>query len=118
MKSNLKNKQRGVSFLGLLFVGGTLACLGVIGAQVFPTAMEYQAISKAVKKAATGAASPVEVRKIFDNAAAVDNISSISGKELDITKEGDKIVVNFAYERQFHLVGPAHLTLKYAGSSK
>lgn len=118
MNSDLKNKQRGVSFIGLLFVVVVLASLGVVGAQVFPTAMEYQAITKAVKKAAIGAASPADVRKSFENISGVDNISSISSKELDITKEGDKIVVNFAYERQFHLIGPAYLTLKYAGSSK
>ena len=37
--------------LGLLFVGIVLAFGGVVGAQVVPTALEYQAILKAVKKA-------------------------------------------------------------------
>ena len=113
----MKNEQRGVSFLGILFVGGTLAFAGVIAAQVFPTVLEYQAISKAAGKAATGNTVP-EVRSIFDKAAQIDDIKAIVGKDLEVTKEGDKIVVGFAYNKEIHLGGPAYLLLKYAGKSK
>jgi hypothetical protein len=112
-----KSRQRGLSFLGLLFVGGLLAVAGVIAAQIVPTAIEYQAVVKAANKASEGN-SVAEVRSIFDKAAAVDNISSLSGKDLDVTKENDKIVVSFAYQREIHLAGPGYLTLKYAGRSR
>ncbi len=112
-----KSRQRGISFIGLIFVGGVIGVSGVIAAQVFPTYIEYQAITKAANKAAGGGSVP-EIRTIFDNAAAIDNISSIGGKDLEITKEGDKVVVSFAYQREIHLVGPGWLTLKYAGRSK
>mgnify|MGYP000514653908 CR=1 FL=1 len=39
-------------------------------------------------------------------------------KDLDISKQGEKIVVAYAYQREIHLVGPAFLTLKYEGRSK
>lgn len=117
MAVHFRSRQRGLSFLGLLVVGGFLAVAGVITAQVIPTAMEYQAVVKAVKKASEGN-TVAEVRSIFDKAAAIDNISSIAGKDIDVTKEGEKIVVSFAYEREIHLAGPGYLTLKYTGSSK
>ena len=47
MSIQFKSKQGGMSFLGLLFVGGLLAVTGVIGAQIVPTAIEYQAMHKA-----------------------------------------------------------------------
>ena len=112
-----KSKQRGISFFGLIFVGGILAMAGVVAAQVFPTVLELMAIQKAVQRASTGQ-SVVEIRTIFDKATEVDAISSIRGKDLEVTKEGDKVVVAFAYEREIHLAGPAFLTLKYAGRSK
>ncbi len=112
-----KSRQRGITFLGLAFVGAVVGISGVIAAQVFPTALEYQMVAKAVNKAQEGN-SVVEVRNIFDKAASIDAISSVSGKDLEVTKEGDKVVVRFAYEREIHLVGPAWLTLKYAGRSK
>ena len=112
-----KTRQRGISFLGLIFVGGTLAIAGVIAAQIFPTYVEYQAISKAAGKSAQGS-TVAEVRSLFDKQAAVDDFKAITGKDIEVTKEGDKIVVSFAYQREIHLTGPAYLTLKYAGRSK
>ena len=112
-----RSRQRGISFLGLLIVGGVLAMGGVIAAQVFPTFLEYQAIGKAAQKASLGN-SVAEIRSLFDKQSAVDDFKSVTGKDLEVTKEGDKTVVSFAYEREIHLVGPAFLTLKYKGRSK
>ena len=112
-----KSRQRGVSFLGLVFVGGVLAISGVIAAQVFPTFIEFQAVTKAAQKASEGS-TVIEVRTIFSRASEVDAITSIQAKDLEITKEDDRIVVKFAYEREIHLAGPAYLTLKYSGRSK
>jgi hypothetical protein len=90
---------------------------GVVAAQIFPTALEFMAVQRAVDKAKEGQTVP-EVRMIFDKAASIDDIKSVAGSDLAVTKEGDKVVVSFAYEREIHLAGPAYLTLKYAGRSK
>ena len=113
----MKNKQRGISFIGLLFVGGVLAFGGIMAAQVFPTMVEFQAITKAASKAAAGG-TVADVRAMFDRAAQVDDIRAISGKDLVVAKEGDKTVVSFAYNKEVHIGGPAYLLLKYVGRSK
>jgi Tfp pilus assembly major pilin PilA len=117
MKLGSRPGQLGISFIGLLFVVGVLACLAVLGAQAFPTVVEYQAILKAVQKASEGN-TVAEVRQIFDRASNIDDFKSISAKDLDISKNGDKVVVKFAYNREIHMFGPAYLLLKYAGQSK
>ena len=117
MKTNGKSQQRGLSFVGLLFVAGTLGITGVIAAQIFPTFLEFQAVQKAATQASRGN-SVAEVRALFDKQAAVDDIKSITGKDIEVGKNGDKIVVSFAYQREIHLAGPAFLTLKYEGTSK
>lgn len=113
----MRNKQRGISFIGILFVGGVLAFTGVIIARVLPTLIEFQAITKAASKAASGVTVP-EVRNIFDKAAQIDDVTSITGKDLEVTKEADKTVVVFAYNKEIHIGGPAYLLLKYSGRSK
>ncbi|MFC5522643.1 DUF4845 domain-containing protein [Polaromonas jejuensis] len=113
----MKHQQRGISFIGLLFVGGVIACAGILAAQVVPTLIEFQAITKAANKAKEGS-TVAEVRSIFDKAAAIDDIASISGKDLEVSKEGEKTVVAFAYTREIHMAGPAFLLLKYNGRSK
>ena len=117
MKQTIRARQRGITFLGLLFTAGFLACVGVVAAQVFPTLVEYYAVNKAVQKA-SGGQTMAEVREIFVKAAAIDDIKSITADQLEVTKENEKVMVKFAYIREIHLAGPAYLTLKYAGQSK
>jgi hypothetical protein len=114
---NLKQNQRGASLFGLLFIGGILVFVGIVGAQVLPTFTEYQTIGKAVDKARLSGTA-ADIRSTFDKAAQIDDIKSITGKDLEVTKEGEKTVVSFSYNKEIHLAGPAYLLLKYAGRSK
>jgi hypothetical protein len=58
------------------------------------------------------------VRAAFDRAQAIDDFSAITGKDLEITKEDDKVVVSFHYQREIPLGGPLYLTYKLKGSSR
>ena len=117
MATRLPSKQYGISLLGLTFVMVVLALGGVLGAQALPTVIEYQAVLKAVNKAQHASTVP-EVRQIPDISAQIDDINSISGKDLVVAKDGDKMMIKFAYNREIHMFGPAWLTLKYAGQSR
>lgn len=118
MTMQLRSRQRGISFIGLIVVGSLLAMGGVLAAQSFPMFVEYQTILKAAKKSANEGGTPAEVRMIFDKQSAVDDFKSVTGKDLEVTKEGDKVVVSFKYDREIHLTGPAWLTYKFDGRSK
>ena len=117
MDTKGRHAQRGISFLGLLCLGVILAALAIVAARVAPTATEYLAIQKAVKKAAAEGDTVSSVRASFDRSASVDYISSISGQDLDVTKQGDAVVVRFAYDKEVPLGGPVYLLIKYRGSS-
>jgi Tfp pilus assembly major pilin PilA len=108
-------RQRGVTFIGLLFVAIVVVVLGIVAAKVVPTVIEYQAISKAAQRAAEAGTTVAEIRASFDRSKAVDYFEAISGRDLRISKENDRIVVEFSYQKELHLVGPAYLLLKYAG---
>ena len=41
-----------------------------------------------------------------------------SGKDLDITKENDKVVIRFAYNKELELIAPVYLLIKYEGRSR
>ena len=108
-------RQRGITFIGLLMVAAVVVALGILTVRVVPTVIEYQAISKAAQRAAESATTVAEIRAAFDRARAVDYFDAVSGRDLQISKENDRIVVEFAYQVELHLVGPAYLLLKYAG---
>jgi len=112
-----KSRQRGISFITLIFILAVLGGVGAVVLQVLPSFLEYQAVIKAVNRAKDGV-TVGEVRSSFDRAAQVDNITSITGKDLTVTKNGEQTVVGFSYEKEFHLFGPAWLLMKYEGQSR
>ena len=117
MQRSSTARQAGISMIGLIFVIAVLASIGVVAAQALPTALEYQSIVKAVERSKDGG-NPQEIRTAFEKAAAVDDIKSVTGKDLEITKQGDRNVVKVAYNKEIHMFGPAFLLIKYAYQSK
>lgn len=110
-------RQRGITLIGLLFWGGIIAFLVVIGMQAVPAVQESFAIQRAVDKAAKAGPTVGDIRAAFDKSASVDYINTLTGKDLDITKVNGQVVVSYAYNKEIHLFGPAYLLLKFAGKS-
>ena len=110
---------RGVSLLGLLFWAVVVACVAGVTLKVLPSLNEYSTIQRTVNKiASSGATTVPEIRAAFEKQKEIEySISSISGKDLDITKENDKVVIGFAYEREVPLFGPVSLLIKFDGRS-
>ena len=113
-----RSAQRGLSLISLIILAVIAGLLIIVGARVVPTVTEYMAINKAAKKAAAEGTTVADVRRIFDHAQAVDYFDAVMGKDLEVTKNGDQIIVHFAYDKQIHLAGPAYLLLKYEGGTE
>lgn len=117
----MRKKQSGIGLSGLLVSAVILAMAALVGMKVVPEYIEYFQIVKAVKKAASdpGSNSSVkDARSAFERAATIDNISAISAADLEVTKEGDRVVMAFEYERQVHLFANISLLIEFEGSSE
>ena len=113
-------RQRGVTLFGLMFWAIVVGFLALVGMRVLPTVNEYFTIQKAVTKVAHEGGSTVpEIRASFDKIKEIEySISSITSKDLKITKENDVVVVSFAYDKEIELMAPVYLLIKYEGRSK
>ena len=112
-------QQRGISLIGLLFWAVLLSFVGVVAAKTFPTVLEYITIKRVIHKIALDNPGTVPaVRAEFDKARQVEyGITSISSGDLVVTKDNDKLVISFAYDKQVELFGPVNLLIKYEGNS-
>ena len=112
--------QRGISLLGLLFWAIVVGMLALVALRVLPTVNEYLTIQRTVNKIADqGLATVPEIRAAFERQKDIEySISTISGKDLKITKENENIVIRFAYEKEIELVSPVYLLIKYEGSTR
>ena len=107
-----RSRQRGLSFFGLIFVGLFAVAAFAIGGQSIPIFLEYTSAKKAIEKAKFESTVP-GVRAAFDRAAAIDDITSIKGSDLEVTKRRDKVGVCFKYARVIALAGPAYLVYRF-----
>ena len=113
-------RQRGLSLIGLLFWAIVVSSIALIAMKVLPSLNEYFTIQRAVNKlASSGATTVAEVRNGFERQKDIEySISSISGKDLDVTKENDRLVIRFGYDKEIELIDPVFLVIKYRGRSQ
>lgn len=114
----MKNQQ-GVALSGLLFWSIVLVLVAVLGMKVLPTYIEYAKILKDAKATAAKATSDstvADVRRIYEKFAEIDMLDFPSS-QLDITKDGGRIVIEFAYEKRIHLFWNVSLLIDYKGTT-
>jgi len=113
-------RQRGVTLFGLMFWAVLIGFGGYLLVRPLPTMNESFTIQRTVDKvAASQPATVSEARMAFDRQREIEySIVSITGKDLQITKENDRVVIAFAYNKEVPIGGPVYLLLKYEGRSK
>ena len=112
------SRQQGVTLFGLLFWAVIVGFLALIGMRVLPALNEYFTIKRTVAKIASEGSTVPEIRSSFEKQKDIEySIVSITGKDLVITKENEKVVVSFAYDKEVELVKPVFLLIKFEGRS-
>ena len=111
--------QRGVSLSGLLVWGVVIAAVALLGIRVAPDVIDYYKIKKIVASTAANSSGKTvpEIRNIFGKYAAGDHIETITAADLDISKEGNEVVIAFGYEKRIPLFLNVSLLIEFQGSS-
>ena len=113
-----RRSQRGLSIIGLIFIGLIVVGLLAIGFRAVPAVVEYIAIERALAKIKTEGTTVREIQAAFDRHATIDDITSINSKDLDITKDGDQIVISYAYQKKIPIVDNVSLVIDFAGTTR
>lgn len=113
--------QRGITLSGLLMGSVVVALVALIGMRAAPEWIEYGKILKAVKTTAGDSAlkdaSVADVRNAYSKRAEIDDIKSVPPEDLDITKEGGRLVIRFAYVSKVKLFANVSLVFDFEGGS-
>ena len=113
-----RERQRGLSLIGLFLVGLIVVALIALGFKVIPAVVEYIAIERAVQKIRNEGSTVRELQAAFDRHATIDDITSISSRDLDITKEGDRIVISYAYAKKVPITDNVSLVIDFSGTTR
>ena len=116
----MRNRQRGVSIMGLIFGSVVLIFVLLLGMKLFPPYLEFFTAKKHITQIANEqrAGTVGDVRKAWQTKTAIDDVAAINEKDLEITKDGGEIVISFAYRKEVPLFANIGLFLDFAASSK
>jgi hypothetical protein len=119
MQQRLKagHEEDGLSLVGFIFIIAILACVAILGLKVVPTVVEYASIRKAIANAKVAGGTPQEIKTSFDKQRDAGYIESVSGKDLEITRNNDGIDVSVAYQKKIELFGPVSLVIDYLATT-
>jgi hypothetical protein len=116
-----RKRQSGLSLIGVLLVGALLGACLLVAFKMVPVVTEYFGIKRAISAVANGAdpmtATVTQLRSDFSKRAIVDEITSISAADLDITKESGHIVISVEYSRKVPLFSNVSLLVDFSASS-
>ena len=118
MDTQTRYRQRGMSLIGLIFVGLIVVFLLILGSKVVPAVVEYIAIERAVQKIKNEASTVRDIQTAFERHRTIDDITSITAADLDITKEGDKVVISYAYQKKIPILDNVSLVIDFAGTTR
>ncbi len=120
-ETNMRNKQLGISLGGLMAGAAVLIVFAMVGMKMAPSYIEFFAVKKAVNALATetrGGATVVEIRKNFDQRATIDDINTVKGSDLEITKDGGTVVISVGYRKEIPLFSNIGVYIDFRAASK
>jgi hypothetical protein len=114
----MKNQQ-GVTLMGMVMVSIVIVFVVIGGLKIAPAYIEYFTAKKAIVAIAQteGRGTVADIRAAFDRRSAIDDITVVSPKDLEITKEGNEVVISFSYQKKIPLFGNVSVLIDFSASS-
>jgi len=118
---SFRNKQRGLSFLGLIVLVGVLGFTAVIGLKLFPVYMDawkiYSVMNAVISEPGINDQSRQEVIESMLKRLDIDAVDSLNysnhGDRLSVTKRKNNVTINVTYEITTPLIGNLSLLAQF-----
>ncbi len=97
----MRFRQRGVTFIGWLFLLTPLAVVGYAGVRLLPVYLNYMKVVRAlnlVASDAAGSSDPNSIRTTIDKHFEIDMVDYPTAKDIKVTKSGTGWDVEASYD--------------------
>jgi len=113
--------QRGVTFIGMVFIAGLIVFGAIIGLKLIPAYIEYATVVNHLREIARSpdarGASPKEIQTMFNKRAQIDAIEAVKGDDVEVDKEGDQVILRAAYSTKIKLFGNLNACIDFVATS-
>jgi hypothetical protein len=110
--------QNGMGFLGIFLICTAIVLVAVGGMKVGPSYMEFYGLKDAIFKVqGSGATSVADIKRAFEKQVEINNFKSIGSTDLEITRDGNDVVISFAYPKKIHMFNNVHVCIDFAATT-
>jgi len=109
-------KQRGVSLTGLIITLAVVGFIAVMAAKLLPAYVEYFTVKKmfsAMDQAGDLKGTVRDIRRSYDTRNAIEDVKSVKGEDLEITKEGGETVITATWSTKVSMVSNVSACLDF-----
>jgi len=114
-------KQLGVTLSGLIMVCFVLVFVALLGFKLFTPYSQYFTLVKTFKVLAANpevkSGSRSQAMVVWSRYAQIDNITAIDGNDIEITKDGNDVVLSASYSVKVPLFANISLLIDFTPSS-
>jgi hypothetical protein len=120
-RPTMRNRQRGITLMGLIVGSVVLIFAAVLAMKLVPPYLEFFAVKKAMAGIAADtrgrSVSVPDIRRLFENRSAIDDINSVKSSDLEISKEGNSYVVTAAWRKEVPLFANIGVYIDFTAST-
>lgn len=115
-------RQRGVTFVGMVFIAGLIVFGAIIGIKLVPAYIEYATVTNHLRELAKGpegrSGNNADIIVAFRKRAQVDDIRVVGAEDLAIEREGNEAVITASYSTKIKLFGNLSACIDFEATSK
>jgi len=117
----MKRQQRGVTFVGMVFIAGLIVFGAIVGIKLVPAYIEYATVTNHLRELARSpearSGTPRDLLVAFNKRAQVDDIRSVTGEDVEVTRDGTEVVLTAAYSTKIPLFGNLSACIDFVATS-
>src|SRR6266481_2969916 len=117
MKQSVRRHERGMTFIGLLCILALVGAIGYAGVRLVPVYLNYMKLARTMESAASefkGEASSLDgVRKSLDRHWAIEDITAVDQKDIEITKDDNGLQLHVAYDDTVPYIANVSLSVHF-----
>jgi len=115
----MRKQQRGITLTGLILSAVVLILAAVLGMKTLPAYLEFFSAKKLIIQIANEQrnSTVADIRRAWDLKSSIDDVTTITSKDLEITKEGGQLVISFNYRKEVPLFANVGLYMDFRADS-
>jgi hypothetical protein len=112
--------QQGVTITSLVIALIVAIFAALLGFKLIPPYLEFRAMKGAIQAIAKEQQNGTvnDIRRAFNSRQAIDDFTSVKATDLDISKQGNTVVIAFAYRKEVPLFASIGLYIDFAATSQ